>query len=130
MNKKQVSTTTGVLALPVSVEQIAVAIKQMSQTDQQRLLDLVPHLRQIATQSPARTVKEAQTAVAHLQAEVLQLLSNQVLSPDESFKGGLTLAQYLALSEEEKDELWDQWAETDLMALEEQEVDSDALPAG
>lgn len=101
----------------------------MSQTDQQRRLDLVPHLRQIATQSTARTVKEAQTAVAYLQAEVLKLLSNQVPSPDEPFKGGLTLAQHLALSEEEKDELWDQWAETDLMALEEQEVNS-ALPAG
>ncbi len=119
-----------IFALPVSVEQLAAAIKQMSQTDQKQLLDLVPDLRHIASQPSSRTVDQAQATVARLRAEVLSVLKDRPLSPDEPFIGGWTLGQYHALPDEERTKLWDEWAGTDLMELEEQEVDSNALPAG
>ena len=119
-----------VFALPVSVEQIAATIKQMDQDGQRRLLDLVPDLRRIAIQSFSRTGEQAQAAVARLQKEVLAALDNQPLSPDEPFLGGLTLGQYHALSEKEKNRLWDGCETTDLMQLDEREVNPDALLAG
>jgi hypothetical protein len=101
-----------VFALPVSVEQIATVIKQMSPTDQKRLLELVPNLRQIATESTfVRTEEQTQANIAHLRAEVLAALNHQLLSPDEPFLGDLTLGQYLALPDEEKTKLWDEWAD-------------------
>ena len=47
-----------VFALPVSVEQIAVVIKQMNWDDQKRLLELVPTLQQAASQPRVRTVEQ------------------------------------------------------------------------
>ena len=38
-----------VFALPVSVEQVAAVIKQMSQADQRHLLELVPNLRHLVS---------------------------------------------------------------------------------
>jgi hypothetical protein len=102
----------------------------MSQADQQKLLALVPDLRHIAAQPPARTISQAQAAVACLRAEVMEIMDNQTLSPDEPFMGGLTLGQYQALPDEEKGKLWDEWADMDLMELEEREVNPDALSAG
>ncbi len=119
-----------VFALPVSVEQIAAAIKQMDREGQRRLLDLVPDLRRIAIQSFSRTEEQAQATVAHLREEVLAALDDQPLSPDEPFLRGLTLGQYHALSEREKTRLWDEWTTTDLMQLDEREVNPDALLAG
>ena len=118
-----------VVALPVSVEQIASAIRQMDQEDRERLFDLVPDLRQVAHQPSARPHGQAQASAARLQAEVLAALG-EPLAPDEPFLGNLTLDQYHALPDEEKAHLWDKWADLDLMDLEEQEVAPDALPAG
>ena len=117
-----------VIALPVSVEQIASAIRQMDQDDRERLFDLVPDLRQVAIQPSARTVGQAQASAARLRAEVLAA-TREPLAPDEPFLGNLTLDQYHALPHEEKARLWDKWADLDLMDLEEQEVVPDALPA-
>jgi hypothetical protein len=118
-----------VVALPVSVEQIASAIRQMAEDDRERLFDLVPDLRQVTVQPSTRTVGQAQASVARLRAEVLAAMEKP-LSPDEPFLGNLTLDQYHALPDEEKAHLWDKWADLDLMDLEEQEVAPDALPAG
>ena len=74
-----------VFALPVSVEQIAVVIKQMSRADQERLLALVPSLRQIVAQSSVRTPEQIQANIARLQTEVLAALNNKPLSLDEPF---------------------------------------------
>jgi len=119
-----------VLALPVSVEQIAVVIKQMGKVDQQKILDLVPNLRKIAYETSSRTVRQAQANVSLLQRKVQDTLKKQPLSPDEPFVGELTIGKYHALSEEEKNKLWDEWADIDLMQLEEQEVKPNALSVG
>lgn len=123
------------LTIPVSVEQIAIAIQQMSLEDQRRLLALVPNLVKIAQglsiQLPGQTQEPVQELdpLAELRAQVLAALGNRPLSPDEPFLGGLTIAQYDALTEQEKNELWDHLAGIDLMDIEEIEVNVDAVPA-
>jgi len=117
-------------ALPVSVEQIAVAVRQMSPGDKQRLLELVPDLSRLATKASSDVTEQVQVRLAHLQAEVLAAVNGQLLSPDEPFVAHLTLGQYHGLVEEERARLWDEWAALDLMQLQERDVDADALLAG
>lgn len=117
------------LALPVSVEQIAAVINQMSDGEQQRLLTLTPQLRQAAVAKPVYTKAQIEASVAAVQAEVLALLNHQPLSGDTPFLGNLTLNEYHALPEAEKARLWDEVAGDDLFDLEEVEVAPDALPA-
>ena len=96
--------------------------------DQRRLLALVPTLSQLAKEQLEQTVEQRANLEA-LRAQVLQALGNQPLSPDEPFLGGLTIAQYDALTEPEKAALWDQLAGIDLMDMEEIEAHIDAVPA-
>jgi hypothetical protein len=116
-----------VFALPVSVEQIAIVIRQMNLDDQKRLLELVPTLQQVASQKRVRTEEQTRNNISRLQAEVLATIDNQPLSGDEPFLGNLTLKQYHALSERKKAQLWDELSIDNLMELEEQEVATDAL---
>lgn len=122
--------TSSVLTLPVSVEQIAAAVKQMNQVDQQRLLELAPELRELAASLPVRTKAQMQANVQQLQAEVLGGANQQQLAADSPFLGNMTLAQYHALPDAEKTRLWNLWGNLDLMNLEEQEVSPHALLAG
>jgi len=115
--------------LPVTVEQIAVAVRQMTRADQQHLLDLAPDLRRLARQAPVRTVAEASDNVTAFRGKVLATLGGQWLSPDEPLVAGLTLGQYNALSDDEKANLWDRLAQVNLMELDEIEVGPDALLA-
>ena len=123
------------LTLLVSVEQIAAAVQQMSEAEQRQLLMLAPNLVKIAQelsiQLPVQTQEPVQELdpLAELRAQVLAALDNRPLSPDEPFLGGLTIAQYDALTEQEKNELWDHLAGIDLMDMEEIEVNVDAVPA-
>ncbi len=117
-------------ALPVSVEQVAVVIKQMGPAERQRLLKLVPELRQATIQAPSRTPGEIRTAVERVRAEVMQALGGQFLSPTEPFLGDLTLGQYMDLPDEDRARLWDEWAGIDLEELEELDVRPDAVSAG
>jgi predicted HicB family RNase H-like nuclease len=116
-------------ALPVIVEQIAIAVRQMTRADQQYLLDLVPDLRQLTHQPPVRTVAEASNTVAAFKAEVLAALDGRPLSSDEPFLNGLTLGQYDALPDDEKTSLWDRLAQVNLMEMDENEVSPNALSA-
>jgi len=116
--------------MPVSVEQIAVVVQRMSPEERRRLVELVPELRQAATQAPSRTPGEIHAAVERVRAEVMQALSGQLLSPAEPFLGDLTLGQYMDLPDEDRARLWDEWAEIDLEELEELDVRPDAVSAG
>jgi hypothetical protein len=117
-----------IFALPVSVEQIAAVIQQMGQAEQRHLLELVPNLRVLLSQSPNRTKQEAQERVAQLRKTVLASIKNAPLSPDEAFLGNLTLRQYHALSDKEKTALWKEWETEDIAESPEREVDIDAMP--
>lgn len=118
-----------VLTLPVSVEQIAAVINQMSDVEQQRLLTLTPQLRQAAVATPVYTKAQIEASVAVLQTEVLALLNHQPLPGNTPFLGNVTLDEYHALPEAEKARLWDEFAGDDLLDLDEQEVLPNALPA-
>lgn len=59
--------TTNLPTMPVSVEQLAIAIRQMSVADRARLLELAPELREAAGAQP-RTLKEAVAAVEYSRA--------------------------------------------------------------
>ena len=58
--------TTSMPTLPVSVEQLAIAIRQMSLTDRRRLLDLAPELCEAT--APPQTLKEATASVEYRSA--------------------------------------------------------------
>lgn len=120
--------SSSVPRLPVSIEQLAAAIRHMSLADQQRLLVLVPELHQAATQLSSQTPDEV-VAVERLRADVVQALAGQSLLPDEPFIDDLTLGQYLALPDAERARLWDAWADVGLDQLEERDVRPDAVPA-
>ena len=121
--------STSVLALPISIEQLATVIRHMTPADRQRLLDLVPELRQEATRVPPRTPDEALAAIERVREKVTQALAGQLLLPDEPFVGALTLGQYLNLPDEARARLWEAWADGDIHQLEERDVRPDAVPA-
>ena len=116
-----------VILLPVSLEQIAVAVKQMSRSDQYRLLDLVPDLRQRASTPTVQPLVEWPPELDDLRAQVMAALGNKPLTPDEPFMDGLTIGEYLALNNEEEDTLWEQLADVDLLDIDEVEVMPDAV---
>ena len=117
------------LALPVSVEQVAVVIKQMSRSDRERLLNLVPELRQMSPTTSRRQGDQAVAVVERMREEVRRALGGQLLSQSEPFLGELTLGQYLELPDDERGQLWDVWAEIETEELEELDVHPDAMPA-
>lgn len=76
-----------------------------------------------------RTEAQALETVSRLKQEILTDLGGELLLPDELFLGNMTLGEYLALSDEEKDMLWEAWTGTDLMELDEREVSPNVLLA-
>lgn len=118
-----------VFALPVSVEQVAAVIRQMSPADQFHLLELVPNLFRLTATAPERTMGEAQQSVASLREKIAMAGKLPLLAPDELFLGNLTLRQYHALPEDEKMRLWDVWTGVDMMTVKEHEVQPDAVSA-
>ena len=62
------------LALSVSVEQVAVVVKQMSRSDRERLLDLAPELRQIALDAARRQDDRGLAVVERMRGEVSRAL--------------------------------------------------------
>ncbi len=121
--------STSMLILPVSIEQLAIAIRQMSLADRQRLFELAPELREAAAHLP-RTLNEARASVEYTRVAVLSALSEQRLPPETPFLNNLTLEQYLSLPDDERARLWDKWANINLADLEEKDVRSDAVSAG
>ena len=119
---------TNIFTLPVSLEQVAALIKRMHPEDRQRLLAMVPELTAEAIKQE-KLLDEANRTVAELKQELLVELGGEPLSSDEPFLDGLTLGQYLELSEAERAKLWDKWSEVALEDIEEVEAPPNALPA-
>ena len=119
---------TNIFTLPVSLEQIAALIKRMHPEDRQRLLTMVPELAAEAIKQE-QLLDEANRTVEQLKAELLAELGGESLSSDEPFLDGLTLGQYLELSEAERAKLWNERSEAVLEDMDEVEVPANALPA-
>jgi len=111
-----------VIALPVSVEQVAVAIRQMQLPEQQRLLELVPELKQVHVNNLPRTLEQARAAVERVRTEVKQALAEKSIASEEPFVNGLTISQYLNFPDETRAQLWEEWAGVDLEEMEECEA--------
>lgn len=113
--------------MPVSVEQIAVAVRQMDAEERRRLIDLVPDLREALNLD--RALHQAKKSAQVLQEETLERMGGEYLEPDEPFLGGLTLEAYWKLSDEERERLWAEWSEEDWGAVEEVDVSLGAVSA-
>jgi len=134
------------LTQPITVEEVADIIKRWGQTEWQRLLDLVPALREIARSKNqvapngstpdaipprrVRTLEEAEAQVTALRAEILADPNHKPIPRDTPFLGGFTLGEYFALPDEEQARIWNEAeAEFDWDELEEVEVSPDVLLA-
>jgi hypothetical protein len=113
--------------MPVSVEQIAVAVRQMDVEERRRLIGLVPDLREAL--SLDRALHQARESAQALQEEMLEKMRGEYLKPDEPFLGGLTLETYWELSDEERERLWAEWSEEDWDTIEEIDVAPGAMSA-
>lgn len=79
------------------------------------------------------SVDEAQTVLREVREEAITLYGGQAPPADQPYFGGVTWREYQALSDEERQALWDKiYAEFDIEieATEEQDVRPDALVAG
>lgn len=112
--------------IPQRVRQVARMLHFFSREELAQLVSLVPDLQ---TVKPA----ELPLAIEHVRQAVLALRGGVPPSLDEEFIGGLTYKQYLALSEEEEDALWERIfaeGEIDLTDMEEHDVQPNAyVPA-
>jgi hypothetical protein len=122
-----IKMTSKVLALPVTVEQIANTIKQMSDEERVLLFELVPELTQVDKQ---RTMVDAQESLRQLEEELRAIWNGQPPALNDPFIGELTLGEYLALPDEQQAKLWDELAGDDwLENIEERDAHRNALPA-
>ena len=119
-----------IVSMPVAIEQIAAVLRNISRAERQRLLDLVPELRDELREQPGRTVSQAQESAEAMRQALIHDLGKEFLSNESPFLGDLTLGEYLALPDEERALLWDQWAEPSATPWTEMDVRADALPAG
>jgi len=120
---------SAMVPMPVTIEQVAVVVRNMSRKDRQRLLELVPELRETPNMLLSVQVTKDQAPVEQLRREILAALDGQLLAPDEPFLDDLTVGDYLNLPDAERAHLWDRWtAESDL-TWEEVDVRADALLA-
>jgi hypothetical protein len=63
--------------MPVTIEQVAVVVRNMSRKDRQRLLELVPELRETSnTPLPAQAAKDP-APVEQLRREILAALAGR-----------------------------------------------------
>ena len=79
------------------------------------------------------SVDEARTVLREVREEAIALYGGQAPPSDQPYFGGMTWREYQALSDEERQALWDKlYAEFDveIEAIEEHNVRSDALAAG
>lgn len=113
----------------ISPRVVAVAglVKRFNRSELAQLVALVPALHKVQ-------LNDDEQLIAHFRQLGVEQRAGRSTSPDDPFLGGLTYAQYFALSAAEQDELWEQlFADTsiDMESLPELDLPADAnLPAG
>lgn len=74
-------------------------------------ISLEPELREALERKSRQLHQDPETTIVQL---IRQFVEGRLLLADQEFAEGLTVAEYLALSEEEEAALWDRWyAEAD-----------------
>lgn len=89
--------TSTIVPMPVTIEQVAAVVRNMSRDERQRLLDLVPDLQETPKRRTSNVPSKAQSDVMELRREILAALDGQPLAPDDLFVDNLTVGDYLAL---------------------------------
>lgn len=120
---------SAIVSMPVTIEQVAVVVRNMSRKDRQRLLELVPELREAPNLLSSAQAAQDETPVEQLRREVLAALDGQLLAPDDLFLDNLTVGDYLDLPDAERAHLWDTWTADAGLLWEEVDIRADALPA-
>jgi hypothetical protein len=120
---------SAMVPMPVTIEQVAVVVRNMSRKDRQRLLELVPELRETPNMLLSMQSTKDQTPVEQLRREILAALDGQLLASDEPFLDNLTVGDYLDLPDAERAHLWDRWTADADLSWEEVDVRPDALLA-
>ena len=120
---------SAIVPMPVTIEQVAAVVRNISRKERQRLLELVPELRETPNTPASLQAAQDQAPVEQLRQEILAALDGRFLAPDEPFLDAMTLGDYLDLPDAERTRLWDRWERDRVVSWEEVDVRADALPA-
>lgn len=75
-------------------------------------------LEALAENAPPSAIKAAGTHREHVRQVILEMRNGVPPALGEPFMGGLTLGQWLALSDSEQEKMWEKWEEKDWKKLE------------
>lgn len=114
----------------VPIEQLARLIRSLDRQQKARLLQLVPELRSIRPEE-ADISPQQKELIAYFERKREKLPERRPMRDDDPFVGGLTVAEFFALPEEEQARIWNEaHAEAERqLSSHEQSVHPDALPA-
>ena len=117
-------------ALSVPIEQLARLIRSLDRQQKARLLQLVPELQTIRPEE-ADIPPEQRELMAYFDRKKKGLPKHRPMRDDDPFVGGLTVAEFFALPEEEQARIWNEaHAEAERrLSGHEQPVHPNALPA-
>jgi hypothetical protein len=119
----------------ISIERVAHIIREMSAEEKGYLVYLVPELREVEPlKPPEQPLRPSEEFLEQLRQEILEARDGVPPSDEDPFIGGLTVGEYLGLSDEEQEELWDELYAKASAELDEENyehpVKPDALIAG
>lgn len=100
--------------VPRRVKQMANILQRFSREELAQLIALVPDLEEVR---PAAIPDE--TTMAYFRRLATEMRGGTVPSPHDEFISGLTYEQYLALSEEEEEALWNRLFAEGEMGIED-----------
>mgnify|MGYP003382791368 CR=1 FL=1 len=120
---------SAIVPMPVTIEQVAAVVRNMSRKERQRLLELVPELRETPTKPTSRALLKDKSVIDQLRQEMAATLDGRLLAPGDPFLDNLTLGDYLDLPDAERARLWDTWVTDASVSWEKVDVRADALPA-
>jgi len=119
----------------ISVERMAHIIREMSTEEKRYLVYLVPELREVEPLKPPEPpLRPSKEFLEQLRQEILEARGGVPPSDEDPFIGRLTVGEYLALSDEEQEKLWDELYVKASAELDKEDyehpVKPDALIAG
>jgi len=117
------------------VERVARIIREMSAEEKRYLIYLVPELREVEPLKPSeQPLRPSEEFLEQLRQEILKAKGGAPPSDEDLFIGGLTVGEYLALSDEEQERLWNELYAKASAELDEENyehpVKPDVLVAG
>lgn len=116
------------IRFPVPVEQMARLIQRLDRREKARLIRLLPELQTIRPEE-ADLSAEQETLLAYFDRKRERLTGHRPLREDDTFVGGLTVAEFFGLPERDQKRIWDQAHENAEQVVGERQVREDALPA-